>query len=141
MYGNNIGDALALLAIVPAQEINADGNSAAFDLTGAPANSPNTGSLNYEGQLALVLQSLNTAGTNPTLAIKLQTSDTTTSGDFADVSGAAYTGLTTAASAQKLVVNKDQLKRYIRFNFDIGGTDTPAYTLGITGLVAKKNPA
>jgi hypothetical protein len=50
---------------------------------------------------------------------------------WADVSGVAFTGLTTGASMQRITTNADKLGRFIRFNMDIGGTVGPAYTLGI----------
>lgn len=50
---------------------------------------------------------------------------------YADVSGGAFTGLTTVSKIYKLPLNFDSLPRYLRLNYDIGGTVTPAYTLGI----------
>lgn len=50
---------------------------------------------------------------------------------YADVSGGAFTGLTTAASIQKKALNFDSLGRYLRINYVIGGTTSPAYTVAI----------
>jgi hypothetical protein len=52
---------------------------------------------------------------------------------YADV-GVAFTGLTSGASVQKKGVDFDQLKAYLRAVYDIGGTDNPAYTIGITAI-------
>jgi len=50
---------------------------------------------------------------------------------YADVDGGAFTGLTTAASIQKKSIDFDKLGRYLRVNYDIGGTSSPAYTVAI----------
>lgn len=50
---------------------------------------------------------------------------------WADVVGGAFTGLTTVSRIQKLALNFDHLPPYLRMNYDIGGTVSPAYTLGI----------
>ena len=58
----------------------------------------------------------------------------TTARTYADVAGGAFTGLTGAsqASIQKVGgINFDQLPRYLRINYDIGGTVTPAYTVAV----------
>jgi len=184
--------------------VTADGNSAGVDVS------------NYNGEILVGLQALQTLGTNPTLAVKLQhaadgdivTSVTpgsntgdgtctqvyggpdavaetitvtltnattftvsgsvtgamaggtvgtlystphvefmiTAAGDafingdafaivvtartWSDVGNGAFTGLTTGASQQKIAVNTDKLGRWLRLNFDIGGTSTPTYVLG-----------
>jgi hypothetical protein len=184
--------------------VTADGNSAGIDVSA------------YRGEILVGLQALNTAGSTPTLAIKLQhaqdgdivtsvtpgsntgdgtctqvnggpdavaetitvtlTSATafsvsgsvtgamaagtvgtlyskpqvefliTAKGDafingdtfaivlgartWADVGNGAFAGLTTGASQQKLAVDADKLGRWLRLNFDIGGTSTPTYVVG-----------
>lgn len=57
----------------------------------------------------------------------------TTARTYADVAGGAFTGLTGAsqASVQKKAINFDQAPRFLRINYDIGGTSSPAYTVGI----------
>lgn len=55
---------------------------------------------------------------------------------YADVAGGVFTGLTTAASIQKIAVNFDNLGAYLRVNYDIGGTSSPAYTVAITAQAA-----
>jgi hypothetical protein len=55
----------------------------------------------------------------------------TTARTYADVNSGAFTGLTTGASIQKLGLDLDKLKRYLRVNYTIGGTVSPSYTLGI----------
>ena len=204
-----IGDSTLTTLRTPAA-ISADGNTAGVDCR------------SLIGQGALILTALNTAGTNPTLAVKLQgtqdadvvTSVTpgantgngtctqvyggpdavaenitltfsnattaavvgsvsgalgnatvgtlfsnanvefllaagsaawiggdtivivTTARTYADVAGGAFTGLTTGASIQKKAINFDQLPRYLRVDYDIGGTVSPAYTVAVAAQSA-----
>lgn len=60
----------------------------------------------------------------------------TTARTYADVAGGAFTGLTTGASIQKKAINFDQLPRYLRVNYDIGGTVSPAYTVAVAAQSA-----
>jgi hypothetical protein len=136
---NNLGDSIAQLAIVPIATVAANGDSTGFDLHGAVTANPSTAK-DYEGEMALLLDSLNGAGTLPTLAVKLQHSDVSGSG-YVDVTGGAFTGLTTGAAQQKLVVDVGALKRYIRLDYVIGGTSSPSYTLSCQGVVKNKYPA
>jgi hypothetical protein len=55
----------------------------------------------------------------------------TTARTYADVAGGAYTGLTSGGAQQGLAVNADKLGRWIRLNFDIGGTVGPSYAVGV----------
>ena len=48
---------------------------------------------------------------------------------YADVDGGGFTSLTNNKLAQKLAVNTDKLGRWMRVNFDIGGTESPAYEI------------
>ena len=182
----------------------------------ADGNSPGIDVRDYEGEVLVHLSSLNTAGTNPTLAVKLQhaadgdivtsvtpgsntgngtftqvyggpdsvaenitvtfTNATTftvsgsvtgamaggtvgtlystpqveflvtagsaafINGDtcvivtaartWADVPNGAFTGLTGGGAQQGLAVNVDKLGRWLRLNFDIGGTVSPSYVIG-----------
>jgi hypothetical protein len=58
----------------------------------------------------------------------------TTARTYADVDGGGFTGLTTGVSTQKRALNFDRLPRYLRMNYDIGGTSSPAYTLAVVAL-------
>lgn len=60
----------------------------------------------------------------------------TTARTYADVAGGAFTGLTTGASIQKKAINFDQVPRYLRVNYDIGGTVSPAYTVAVAAQSA-----
>ncbi len=54
----------------------------------------------------------------------------TTARTYADVSGGGFTGLTTAGSVQRIAINTDKLGKYLRLNFDIGGTNSPQFIVG-----------
>jgi len=95
--------------------------------------------LDYEGVATVILNaSAAVAGTNPTLDVKVQHSDTTTSGDFADVTGGAFTQVTDAASLQVLKLNVSALKRYLRVIGTIGGTSTPTFDFSVEFIGIKK---
>lgn len=55
----------------------------------------------------------------------------TTARTYADVSGGAFTGLTTDRAIEKKALNFDKLGRFLRVNYDIAGTDNPAYTVTV----------
>lgn len=93
----------------------------------------------YEGQMAVILAAgAATAGTNPTLNCKIQHSHTTTSGDFVDLPGAAFSEVTNAASQQLLTIDRKECRRYIRLVGTLGGTSTPTFPYGAAFLAQKK---
>ncbi len=55
---------------------------------------------------------------------------------YSDVDGGAFTSLTATASTQKRNLDFDKLPRYLRMNYDIGGTNTPAFTVAVMALSA-----
>ena len=59
----------------------------------------------------------------------------TTARTYADV-GAAFISLTTNRSIQKIGVNFDQMKRFLRLNYDIGGSAGPAYAVAVAAISA-----
>ncbi len=140
-YATNLGDVITSLAIQPIAEISATGVSTAIDLLGAVTANPSAAT-NYEGQIALLLDAVNTSGSSPTLALKLTHCDTV-GGSYTDVTGGGFTGLTTTTvnGRQKVVLNRAELKQFLQIAYTIGGTATPKYYLSIQGVVAKKNPA
>lgn len=92
----------------------------------------------YEGRAELILtSSAATAGTAPTLAVKVQ--DSANNSDFDDVAGLVFTTVTAAASVQSMAINKPALRRYIRVVGTLGGTDSPAFTYAIVGVAMLKN--
>jgi hypothetical protein len=113
----NLGQYLHTVALLPAQSVTADGNGPGVDVR------------EFTGEMAVFLAAKNTAGTTPTLDVKLQDSDDDST--YADVAGATFTQVTDAgtlaAVLHKITVNASALKRYVRAVADIGGTDSPAF--------------
>ena len=105
----------------------ATGNGTAVDLAA------------YDGDLVLILDSAAaSAGTNPTLDIKVQGSDTQ-GGTYADISGAAFTRVTDAAASQQtLVISKSENPRWFRIVYTIGGTSSPSFTFSVNAIGVKK---
>ncbi len=92
----------------------------------------------YDGDLIVLLDSAAaSAGTNPTLDIKLQGSDTQ-GGTYADISGAAFTQVTSTASQQTLVISKSESPRWLRIVYTIGGTNSPSFTFSVNAVGVKK---
>jgi len=59
----------------------------------------------------------------------------TTARTYADA-GAAFAELDTARSIQKIGVNFDQMKRFLRVNYVIGGSASPAYAVAVAAISA-----
>lgn len=95
----------------------------------------------YEGPCLIILEAGRaSAGTTPTLNVKIQHSPTTTGGDFADLSGAAFTQVTDAAGGgiEVLKFNASNLKRYLRVIGTIAGTNTPTFAFTVVFVGTKK---
>lgn len=83
-------------------------------------------------------------GTTPTLTVTAQQSlnDNTASAEaaadaYTDISGAATSSLTDSdANSRVLLTFHNRNERYVRLNFDVGGTN-PSFLIGAT-LIAKK---
>lgn len=94
--------------------------------------------LDYEGNVVVILDSAEaTAGTNPTLDVKLQHC-ATSDGSYTDITGAAFTQVTSTASRQKIVVDIDKVQRYVKASHTIGGTATPSFIHSLNMLAMKK---
>lgn len=92
----------------------------------------------YEG-MALITQMVGvpTAGSSPTWDGKVQTSADGSTG-WADVTGATFTQVTSAAAVQAIAVDLNACSRYIRVVGTLGGTSTPTYPAGYTMHAVKK---
>lgn len=114
----NIGTHLQTIDLIPMASVTGDGNGTGVDLQ------------QFVGSVAVLLSCKNTAGTTPTLDVKLQDSADNSTG-WADISGAAFTQVTdantSAATLEKIVLNVDSCARYVRTVKDIGGTSSPAF--------------
>ncbi len=93
-------DSSAPLELFPAQSSSASANGTAVDLQP------------YQGVVRVILDA-KTGGTG-SLAVKLQTGDASDGSDAADISGAAFTTITTTGGLQALSVDSRTCKRYLR---------------------------
>ena len=115
---------LDITAAVASASVTATATSSAIDLK------------EFDGDVLLVLNCAAGTGSSPTLDIKVQDSDET-GGTYGDLSGAAFTQVTDAASLQTLEVNKDECKRFIKLVQTVGGS-SPVFVYGISLVGAKK---
>lgn len=116
---------MQITAVLAPARKTASENGAAVDLA------------DYVGDYTVILSSSAGGGTSPTLDVKLQDSDDS-GGTFTDISGAAFTQVTSAAaSTQKLIVNADSVKRYVRAVTTIAGT-SPTFDMALVGAGVKQ---
>lgn len=87
----------------------------------------------FDGDIQIILDS-GAAAASGTMTGKIQHSDTTTSGDFSDVTSGGFTAVAQAASKQVMTLNRDSLKRYIRFVGTIAASGTTTYSVNGYGL-------
>ena len=87
--------------------------------TGDTTNIADLGQL--EGDVQIILDAGAVTG-GGTFTCKIQHSDTTTDGDFSDLTGAAFTAVAAAALKEVLTVSDVARKRYIRLVGTVAGT-------------------
>ena len=87
----------------------------------------------FDGDIQIILDS-GAAASSGTMTGKIQTSDTTDNADFSDVTGGGFTAVAQAASKQVMTLNRDALKRYIRFVGTIASSGTTTYSVNGYGL-------
>lgn len=98
--------------------------------------SPVIDARDFDGDIC-VLQNIGTvSGTSPTCATVLQDSDDGSTG-WAAVDGGTFTTVTASNNSQKLVVQANACRRYLRSVSTIGGT-TPSFILMIMLLARGK---
>jgi hypothetical protein len=91
---------------------------------------------NLEGHAIAILDVTAESGTSPTLDVKLQESDTV-GGTYTDIVGAAFTQVTTVSGLQKLALEIQMTKKFVRAVGTAGGT-SPVYGWGVQLLGVKK---
>lgn len=115
MIPNNLGDNLVLKDLKANASVVATGVSAAQDL------------LALQDEIAVLLDiSAPVAGSSPTLTCKLTHCDTS-GGSYTDVTGGSFTAAGAAGVSEKISLNKNELKRYVKLDMTIGGTMSPQY--------------
>ena len=87
----------------------------------------------FDGEIQIILDS-GAAAASGTMTGKIQHSDTTDNADFSDVTGGGFTAVAQAASKQVMTLNRDALKRYIRFVGTIASSGTTTYSVNGYGL-------
>lgn len=115
---HNIGEHLQLAVVTAAGAATVTGNGTGVDIS------------SFVGQGAFLLTSAAGTGTAPLYDAKLQDSDTL-GGTYTDIAGAVFTQVGGAASAQKVTVNLDAAKSFIRVAETLGGTG-PSFVRGIS---------
>ena len=80
-----------------------------------------------------------TAGTGtdtPTLTVRIKDNDTS-AGSYDFITGAEFTPVTDTASVQKLVLNSNEIKRFIKINAQVSGTN-PSFSYSVNLVACKK---
>jgi hypothetical protein len=115
---HNLGSKSNIQALFANDSRTASANGTGFDTQG---------SNDVEGEAIFILASdAASAGSSPTLDVKLQESDDNS------------TQVTDAASTQKISINTNDYGRYIRAVGTIGGTSSPAFTYAVVMVYSKK---
>ena len=124
MTMKNLGTKTTVLSLLPSNVVAATGTGSAVDL------------VDYEGDLAVVLDA-EAGGASITYAVKLTESDTS-GGTYTDVTGGAFTTTTAnTALVEKISVNTDGMKRFVKASVTVaGGTGTGA--VSVVALGSKK---
>lgn len=87
----------------------------------------------FDGDIQVILDS-GAAAASGTMTGKIQHSNTTTDGDFEDVTGGGFTAVAQTASKQVKTFNRDELRRYVRFVGTIAASGTTTYSVNGYGL-------
>jgi hypothetical protein len=109
-----------LTPLLPTSALTVTGTGASIDVR------------QLSGVGAVVMDAAAGTGTTPTCAMVIQDSPDGTTG-WAPIAGAAFVGLTTVASQQKIGVNWNACRGFVRAAYTIGGT-TPSYTLSVNAV-------
>jgi len=121
---HNLGTKTTVLSLLPNDVVTTTGTGSAVDLAG------------YEGDMAVILDA-EAGGAGITYAVKLTEADTS-GGSYTDVADGAFT--TTEANTalvEKISVNTNDLKRYIKLSVTVAG-GTGAGAVSVTALASKK---
>lgn len=121
---HNLGDKTFVLSLLPSDVVTTTGLGSAVDLE------------DYEGEMAVVLDA-EAGGASITYAVKLQESDTS-GGTYTDVTGGAFTTTdANAALVEKISVNTNDMKRFVKLSITVAG-GTGAGAVSVVALASKK---
>ena len=120
----NLGTKTTVLSLLANDVVTATGTGSAVDLQ------------LYEGDIAVILDA-EAGGAGITYAVKLTESDTS-GGTYTDVTGGAFTTTTAnTALVQKISVNTDGTKRFVKASVTVAG-GTGAGAVSVVALGSKK---
>jgi hypothetical protein len=120
MFTKDLKTETTSTAILKSQSVTSTTTSAAFD------TQP------YAGNLLLVANiAAATAGTSPTLDVKVQDC-ATSGGTYVDVSGYTLTQVTTTDSLQTLSIDKRLVRQFVKVVATLGGSASPAFPVSVT---------
>lgn len=119
----NVGDKLNLLNLYPIATVSSSGVGSAIDLS------------EYEGEIVVALD-VSAGSGDMTCAVKLTEADTS-GGSYSDVTGGGFTTVTTTTSAQKISLNTDEMKKFVKLSITLGGT-TPSFLVSGKIFAVKK---
>jgi len=120
----NLGTKTTVLSLLANDVVTATGTGSAVDL------------LDYEGDIAVILDA-EAGGAGITYAVKLTESDTS-GGTYTDVTGGAFTTTTAnTALVEKISVNTDGMKRFVKASVTVAG-GTGAGAVSVVALGSKK---
>lgn len=125
---HNLGSKTYLASLLPADSRTATATGTGFDLQG---------SNDAEGEAVVIFDCEAGSGTSPTMDVKLEDSADNSTG-WTDITGAAFTQVTSTASQQKLTINTNDVRRYVRAVGTLGGTSTPTFVYAVSMLYSKK---
>lgn len=92
----------------------------------------------YEGSALVTLTAgAATAGTNPTLDVKLQHCDTE-NGVYEDITGATFAQVTDTALVDTVILDLNAVKQFVKAVATYGGTSTPTFPFGLQFTGIKK---
>lgn len=121
MINRNIAEKATLYSLLAAAAVTATANGSSVDVRAA------------RGSMAFLLSTA-AASSGDTLDVKIQDSADGATG-WADVTGGAFTQVTSgAASQQKLALNADALRGYVRAVVTVGGDGSPSIIATVVAL-------
>jgi hypothetical protein len=118
----NFGDNATAAALIPSAVITSTTTGSAVDL------------LEYDGEAAIILN-CSAGGAGATCDVKLTHSDTS-GGTYTDVTGATFTQVGNAASFQKISVNTNEIKQFVKAVCTVAGT--ASFKIGVELVAVKK---
>ena len=117
-------ESTTLASVHPTAARTATGAGSAVDL------------LAFDGDVVMILDSAAGTGTTPTLDVSFTHSDTS-AGTYTAISGSSFAQVTGTASQQRIAIDKDTAKRFIKANYTISGT-SPSFTFSVNALGERK---